>query len=154
MNHPAAKSKIVVIASNTPRFPTAGTLTLTDTLVLAYSRSSSNIRRDIDELVATIDAQHFELQISDTVDSINAELREFSIEHDLIYLDKSAVLCEIEHYKCIGITPTLRKMYYDYGHYTTSGAEEFGRIAHRIDWLKNLHEQVAERALQQMTGYW
>ena len=51
---------------------------------------------------------------------------------DILFLDKSKIICDHENMKCFGISNNLEKYFYDYGHFTMDGATFFGKRMEKL----------------------
>lgn len=67
---------------------------------------------------------------------INESLRRIAKNEDIILLDKTDFICDLESKTCDGITNEGYKSFYDYGHFTLEGSKYFGRRIHEINWLE------------------
>jgi hypothetical protein len=63
-------------------------------------------------------------------------------EHkDLVVLDRMHYICNPQEKQCFAINENLEKYIYDYAHQTLVGAEYFGKVIDRIDWLAPLRSK-------------
>jgi peptidoglycan/LPS O-acetylase OafA/YrhL len=69
-------------------------------------------------------------------DEINESLRIIARNKDIVLLDKTDFICDMESKTCDGITDEGYKSFFDYGHFTLEGAKYFGRRIHEINWLE------------------
>lgn len=69
-------------------------------------------------------------------DQINEVLREIAKANQIVVLDKTDFICDVEAQTCEGITAEGYKSFFDYGHFTLEGAMYFGRRIYEIGWLK------------------
>ena len=73
---------------------------------------------------------------SHDMDNINKALRNIAKNKDIVLLDKTDFICDMEAMTCDGITDEGYKSFYDdYGHFTLEGARYFGQRIHEINWL-------------------
>lgn len=68
-------------------------------------------------------------------DEANNSLGKIAKEKDIVLLDKTDFICNMESKTCDGITNEGYKSFYDYGHFTLEGARYFGQRIHEINWL-------------------
>lgn len=132
-------AKKLVIASNTLEFSTVGTHTIADSIILAAARSPENVSdaRNRIQLFQKINRAYYEKQSSSNdVDMINRRLRSIASANRLVYLDKSEYLCNNVANSCGGVNAQFEKSFFDYGHYTLTGAAAFGKRAYEIRWLR------------------
>lgn len=137
--------KLVVLTTSSLEFPVAGGRTLTDTIVLhAASKAVDNpSARERGELIAEINRRHFSYRNSvKKIRQLNEAIRASGAELGLIVLDKKDYMCMESEKICMGITPSFEKVFYDHGHYSLSGAKEFGIRAHAIGWLRPLEDAL------------
>lgn len=71
----------------------------------------------------------------DVIGEINVVLEEIAQHKNIIYLDKTSVVCNAVRKQCDGVTSQGLKAFYDYGHYTLDGAKYFGLKMANDDWL-------------------
>jgi len=79
---------------------------------------------------------YFDNRIIHSSSEINKKLKQFASEENLNFLNKEDYMCEIKKQECDYIDTIGNKLFYDYGHYTKSGAYYFGKKIYEINWLK------------------
>ena len=60
------------------------------------------------------------------IQNINKKLKDLSLKYNLKFFNQNEYLCEENKNFCYGITPSGKKIFYDYGHYTIDGSKFFG----------------------------
>ena len=70
-------------------------------------------------------------------DNINKSLRNIAKNKDIVVLDKTDFICDMQAQTCDGITAEGYKSFFDgYGHFTLEGARYFGQRIYEIKWLE------------------
>lgn len=80
------------------------------------------------------------LQENDSVYAANLRVAEIARDMDIHLLDRRSLICDSFATLCLGVSDTLCKYLYDYGHYTLCGAKAFARRIDSLDWLDKLQE--------------
>jgi hypothetical protein len=129
-----SERKLVVLTSNTIEFPQVGSATLSDRTVLQLAKRSSNMPRA--EIARKINTTYYQLKDSSAqMKQTNQKIAQLASKHNLLFLIKDEFLCDRGAQACLAITSNFRKAFYDYGHYTLDGAQEFGARAFALGWM-------------------
>ena len=79
---------------------------------------------------------YYENRTVNSESEINLKLKELSITEDFHYLNKEDYMCDDKKKECDYVSLDGSKLIYDYGHYTRSGIEFFGKKINDLNWLK------------------
>ena len=125
-----ADKKTLFITEEIFNFPTFGSSTLADYLVMKNARDNASSSEDLIELINMRYSKFF-AENSSTKDFYYAKRifnsKKLIIENKLtnvIFLDRNDYVCPNNF--CYGVTPDGLKTFYDYGHHTLVGAKYFG----------------------------
>jgi len=73
--------------------------------------------------------------VSSGKDAWNRAMKSIADAGDVGFFDKREFLCEDERRRCVAVTDSGHKVFYDYGHWTTEGARFIGQRIHATGWL-------------------
>ena len=62
----------------------------------------------------------------ENIQNINKKLKDLTLKYNLLFFNQNEYQCEDNKDFCHGITPSGKKIFYDYGHYTIDGSKFFG----------------------------
>ena len=134
-------NKKLIVALNRQQFNYEITNSLTTLDKMLFDNYQYKINENLDLLFKIFKKAELEyFKIKDPkLESINNKIKEVTNKLNIITFDFSKFQCEQMNNRCLTVTPTNEKIYWDYGHFTLKGAKYFGKLfLNDNDFLKIL----------------
>jgi peptidoglycan/LPS O-acetylase OafA/YrhL len=137
-----ADKKTLFITEEIFNFPTFGSYTLADHLVMKKVRDNASSTKDLIELI-NMRYTNFFVENSSTKQFYNSmriyNVQKTIIENEfsnVIFLNRNDYVCPNDY--CYGVTPDGVKTFYDYGHHTIVGSKFFGENLKNTKFYRDL----------------
>ena len=134
-------NKKLIVALNRQQFNYEITNSLTTLDKMLFDNYQYKINENLDLLFKIFKRAELEyFKIKDPkVETINDKIKEVTNKLNIITFDFSKFQCEQMNNRCLTVTPTNEKIYWDYGHFSLKGAKYFGKLfLNDNDFLKIL----------------
>ena len=143
---PKIKNKKIIILSKRNEYPyelvykikwykIINHLTLTDYLILKLNKGGKETNISSKD-IEIINNEHFKRKLSEKYSQINSKIELYAKKNNIIFLSQQDFQCNDLENSCFALTNTGKKIFWDYGHYTLSGAKFFGNKIHQMNWFK------------------
>lgn len=127
--------KIVLFGNNAEFKKNRGNqIALTDILLLESNKSNFKNQNDFKKYM---NSYHFN-SLKQSVIEKNKKIQLIAKKHNILFIDKVALVCNSKHKTCDSLTNDFKKTYVDSNHWTIEGAEFFGNKLSENDFFKNI----------------
>jgi len=137
-----ADDKRLVVAKNVFEFPRflGGKWTVFDRVLHEHVQQGIE---DPETIVAASNKAYYDIvaggQDDQRIIEANAEVDRLDAAYpQMLVVDRMEFMCAFEDEACYSSSPTLKKFYPDYGHYTLAGAEFFAKRAEELGWFQRI----------------